>query len=144
VAVSFTRILAATDGTDAALRGVATAVDLATSFGAELILITAIAVPELVALRLNMDRGALEDHVERTAQKALEAAVTLLREAGVGAEIKVVVGGVPDVILSEIEASGADLVVMGRRSRDEPKEFVLGSVSDRVARQVKVPILLVP
>ncbi len=144
MAVSFTRILAATDGTDAALRGVATAVDLATSFGAELILITAIAVPELVALRLNMDRGALEDHVERTAQKALEAAVTLLREAGVGAEIKVVVGGVPDVILSEIEASGADLVVMGRRSRDEPKEFVLGSVSDRVARQVKVPILLVP
>jgi nucleotide-binding universal stress UspA family protein len=144
VAVSFTRILAATDGTDAALRGVATAVDLATSFGAELILITAISVPELVALRLNMDRGALEDHVERTAQKALEAAVTLLREAGVGAEIKVVVGGVPDVILSEIEASGADLVVMGRRSRDEPKEFVLGSVSDRVARQVKVPILLVP
>jgi nucleotide-binding universal stress UspA family protein len=144
VAVSFTRILAATDGTDAALRGVATAVDLVTSFGAELILITAIAVPELVALRLNMDRGALEDHVERTAQKALEAAVTLLREAGVGAEIKVVVGGVPDVILSEIEASGADLVVMGRRSRDEPKEFVLGSVSDRVARQVKVPILLVP
>jgi nucleotide-binding universal stress UspA family protein len=35
-------------------------------------------------------------------------------------------------------------VGMGRRSRYEPKDLVLGSVSDRVARHVKVPILLVP
>ena len=33
---------------------------------------------------------------------------------------------------------------MGRRGRDEPKDLVLGSVSDRVARNIAVPILLVP
>lgn len=136
--------MVATDGTDAAQRGVGAAVELALSSGAEVILVTAIAVPELVALRMNMDRGALEDYVERTAQKALEASVALLRGAGVGAEVKVLVGGVPDVVLSEIESSGADLVVMGRGSRQDAKELVLGSVSDRVARNVRIPILLVP
>ena len=64
--------------------------------------------------------------------------------AGVGAEVKVVVGPAPESLLAEIEDSGADLVVMGRRGRDEPKDLLLGSVSDRVARHVKVPILLVP
>ncbi len=63
---------------------------------------------------------------------------------GVGAEVKVVVGPPAETILAEIEASGADLVVMGRRSRYEPKDLILGSVSYRVSRHVKVPILLVP
>ena len=55
-----------------------------------------------------------------------------------------VVGPIPESILLEIEDRGVDLVVMGRRGRDEPKDLLLGSVSDRVARHVKVPILLVP
>jgi nucleotide-binding universal stress UspA family protein len=42
------------------------------------------------------------------------------------------------------DSSGADLIVMGRRSRYEPKDLVLGSVSYRVAHHVKAPILLVP
>jgi len=58
--------------------------------------------------------------------------------------VKAVVGPAAEAILTEIEASGADLIVMGRRSRMEPKDLILGDVSYRVARHVKVPILLVP
>jgi nucleotide-binding universal stress UspA family protein len=143
-AVMFARILVATDGTEAALRAVKVAVGLVSAFAAESILVTVVDVPELVALRLNVDRGGLEDHVERTAQKALESSLRVLRDARVGAEVKVLVGSAAEAIVAEAHQSGADLVVMGRGSRDEPRAFLLGTVSDRVSRQLKVPLLLVP
>ena len=139
----FTRIFVPTDGTEASLRGLEIAAQLATRYGAELIVVTAVAVPDWLA-RQNMEQGAIEAYVEGAAQKYLCEAVDLLRREGVGAEVKVVVGPGPESLLLEIEAARADLVVMGRRGRDEPKDLLLGSASDRVARHVKVPLLLVP
>jgi len=142
--LSFTRIAVATDGTEASLRGVEAAAQMAIRYCAELLVITVVSVPQHVVLAANMNQRLIEGHVERMAQEALRSAVDLLCREGVGAEVKVLVGPAPESILAEVEASGADLVVMGRRSRDEPRDLVLGSVSDRVARHVKVPILLVP
>ncbi len=104
---------------------------------------TAVSVPDWLA-RQTMDYGGIEAYVENNAQKSFEPAVALLRQVGVGAELKAVVGPAPESILAEIEHTQPDLIVMGRRGRDEPKDLLLGSVSDRVARHVKVPILLVP
>jgi nucleotide-binding universal stress UspA family protein len=143
VTMVFTRIIASTDGTEASLRGLDIAIQMAGRYGAELLVVTAVAVPDWLA-RQNMEHGAIEAYVEGNAQKCLEEPFALLRRARVGAEVKVVVGSAPESLLMEIEDSGADLVVMGRRGRDEPKDLLLGSVSDRVARHVKVPILLVP
>jgi nucleotide-binding universal stress UspA family protein len=81
---------------------------------------------------------------EAMAQEALRPAVDLLRSLGVGAEVKAAVGPAPEAILSEIESVRTDLVVMGRSSRCEPKDLILGTVSHRVARQAQVPVLLVP
>lgn len=140
----FRRILIATDGTEAALRAVAVAADLASLSKAESILVTVVDVPELVALRLNVDRGGLEEYVERTARKTLGSSLAILQEARVGAEVKVLVGDAAEAIVNEADNVGADLVVMGRGARDEPRAFLLGTVSDRVSRQVKLPLLLVP
>ncbi|MFH0915333.1 MAG: universal stress protein [bacterium] len=140
----FHRILAATDGTEASLRGVEAAAQMVARYQAEFILLTAVSVPQHVVLAANMDERTIQRYVERMAQEALGSAIDALRREGVGAEVKVVFGPPPETILAEIKSSGADLVVMGRRSRDEPKDLVLGSVSDRVARNVRVPILLVP
>ena len=51
-------------------------------------------------------------------RRLLTSALDVLRREGVGAEVKVVVGPPPETILAEVETSRADLVVMGRRSRD--------------------------
>jgi nucleotide-binding universal stress UspA family protein len=143
VAMVFTRIAAPTDGTEASLRGLQVAMQMAAGYGAELLVLTVVSMPDWLA-RQKVEQGSMEAYVESVAQKSLQAALDLLRREGVGAEVKVVVGPAPESILAEVNASGADLVIMGRRSRDEPKDLVLGSVSDRVARHVKVPILLVP
>lgn len=140
----FKRILVATDGTESALRAVRLAVELALASAAELLLVTVVDVPELVALRLNVDRGGLEAHVERTAQKALESSLVVLQQARLGAEIKVLVGSAAQAIAAEAGRVGADLVIMGRGSRDEPRALLLGTTSERVSRQLRVPLLLVP
>ena len=141
--MTYTRILVPTDGTEASLRALDHAVQAASLHSAELIVVTVVSVPDWLA-RQTMDHGGIEAYVENNAQKSLEPTVALLRQAGVGAELKVVVGSAPESILAEIQNTQPDLIVMGRRGRDEPKDLLLGSVSDRVARHVKVPILLVP
>jgi nucleotide-binding universal stress UspA family protein len=143
LALVFTRIFVPTDGTEPSLRGLEMAVQLAARYHAELVVVTTVSVPDWVA-RQNMEQGAVEAHVESIAQKCLQMPLAVLALEGVGAEIRVVVGPSAESLVAEVERSGADLVVMGRRSRDEPKDLLLGSVSDRVARHVKVPLLLVP
>jgi nucleotide-binding universal stress UspA family protein len=138
------RILAATDGTEASLRGVLAAAQLVEEISAEFVLLTAVPVQQHMVLTANMDERSIHQYLERTAQEVLTSALDVLRREGVGAEVKVVYGPPPETILAEVETSRADLVVMGRGSRTEPKDFLLGSTSDRVARHVKVPILLVP
>ena len=140
----FKRILATTDGTEASLRGVEVAAQMVARDQCEMLLLTAVSVPQQVAQAAATDQRAIENHLERMAQEALAPAVAVLRRVRVGAEIKAVMGPAPEVILSELESCAADLVVMGRRSRYEPKDLILGSVSYRVARHVRVPILLVP
>jgi nucleotide-binding universal stress UspA family protein len=139
----FTRIFVPTDGTEVSLRGLEVAAQLAAGYHSELVVITVVSVPDWLA-RQNMDEGSIEAYVESNARKSLEQPLELLNLQGVGAEVRVVVGPAAESIVLEIEKSGADLVVMGRRGRDQPKDLLLGSVSDRVARHVKVPILLVP
>jgi len=140
----FARILAATDGTEASLRGVEAAANMVAACQSEFILLTVVSVPQHVVLAANMDQRAVEKYVEQMARSTLGSAVELLRRKRIGAEVKAVVGPAAETILSEIEASGADLVVMGRRGRQEPRDLILGSVSYRVSRHVRIPILLVP
>ena len=142
--VIFTRILAATDGTEVALRGVEMAARMAARDNAEFLLLTAISLPQHLVLSANMGQRSVHGVAERMAQESLTPALAVLERWGVGAEVKMVIGPPAESILAEIETSGADLVIMGRRTRVEPKDLILGDVSYRVARRVAVPILLVP
>ncbi len=139
----FTRIFVPTDGTEVSIRGLEVAIQVALRYEAELMVVTAVPVPDWVA-RQNTEFWGIEAYIESTARKNFEAAVDMLKRARVGAELKALTGSISESLLSELARSRADLVIMGRRGKDEPKDLLLGSVSDRVARHVKVPILLVP
>lgn len=140
----FRRILAATDGSEASTRGVSAAAQMAARYEAELLLITAVSVPEHVVRGATIECRTLEDYVERLAREMLDSGIAVLKRVGVGAEIKVLIGPPAETVVAETASSGADLVIMGRRSRTEPKDLLLGSVTDRIARNVNVPVLLVP
>jgi nucleotide-binding universal stress UspA family protein len=136
--------MATTDGSEASIRGVKAALDIVARYGAEFVLLTVVSVPQSLAIASHMDEHIVNDYVEQIAQEGLRPALTALGESLLGAEVKVVVGSPSEVIVEQAAACHADLVVMGRRHWADVKEFVLGSVSNRVARNITVPLLLVP
>lgn len=140
----FRRIMATTDGSEASIRGVRVALEIVGRYQAEFVLLTVVPVPQSLALASHMDEHVVNEYVEQVAQDGLRPALGALRDGGVGAEVKVLVGSPPEVILAEVAACRADLVVMGRRNWADVRELVLGSVSNRVARNITVPLLLVP
>lgn len=48
-----------------------------------------------------------------------------------------------DVILEEVEDRGYDLIVMGSRGLGAIKGMLMGSVSERISRSVRCPVLIV-
>ncbi len=58
-------------------------------------------------------------------------------------DIVVAKGNVVDEILTETQARGCDLIVMGYHSRGKLEEAVLGSTTRRVLRRSRIPVLLV-
>lgn len=57
--------------------------------------------------------------------------------------LRVVYGRVADRALSELDAIGPDLVVVGATSSEHPEVGVVGKNASRVARRARVPVLVV-
>ncbi|MCX8033359.1 MAG: universal stress protein [Thermoleophilia bacterium] len=140
----FGRILAATDGSEVALRAVELAARLAARENAELAVVTVVPVPTHIALAGNLNPRVLHNYVEKLGRDYLAPALQALAAHGVGAEVKILIGPPAEAITTEVEALAPDLVVIGRGSRLEPGSFLLGSVSSRVAQHARAPVLLVP
>ena len=135
------KIVVGVDGSAASKRALAWAADQAKATGDELEIVTSWEIPTSVGwapvFPVDYDPQTLAGRVlDEAIRSALGADPDIPLE-------RVVEEGHPAPVLIAA-SSGADLVVMGRRGRNEPKDLVIGSVSDRVARHVKVPILLVP
>ena len=140
----FRRILVPTDGSDRALKAARLAAVMAREAGAEVILLNAVPVPQSLVMVAGIGQDIVEDYIEKLGRDALAGAEAVFREEGVGVETKVVVGAASEVIVEQARVLGADVVVMGKRGLGELHGILVGSVSDRVAHRLPVPLLLVP
>lgn len=140
------RILVATDGSEASIGACRQVAGLLDPGEAEVRLIAVLSS----GLQAAAYDGYPHDDAaaERAAQAAVEAAVgvsrDLLEDAGFRVQVTHRFGNPPDGILAEIEEWAPDLVVMGRRGLGFPARWLMGSVSDRVLRSARCPVLLVP
>jgi nucleotide-binding universal stress UspA family protein len=80
------------------------------------------------------------DRMEREWLTSLHALAPVL--AGATVEQGMRFGHVVDEIMAEIDAFGADLVVMTTTCRGSVKRRLLGSVAERVMQRAKPPVLL--
>jgi nucleotide-binding universal stress UspA family protein len=64
--------------------------------------------------------------------------------AGVPVDFAVRPGPPVQVVLDEAESFDADLVVMAASGRSRVARFFVGSTADRVIRQARVPVLVIP
>ena len=76
------------------------------------------------------------------AQDTAREIVLKLRDAGVRAEPHVLEEKASEALLHMADSRDADLIVVGSRGRGRTAELLLGSTSEEVVRQAKVPVLV--
>jgi nucleotide-binding universal stress UspA family protein len=67
-----------------------------------------------------------------------------LNKQGLQADALLVQGPTTETLLDEVERLNADLIIMGSHGRSGLFKAFLGSVSEQVLRDSKVPVLIVP
>ncbi len=140
----YTRILVPIDGSDAALKAVAHAIELADLCGARILFYHA--VPEFQSFSylmelLETDRQDYLRHAAERAERYLAEASKLAHKAGVGCESLHDVCSEPQAgIVSAATERDCDLIVMASHSRPL-LAMMVGSTTLKVLSHSKVPVL---
>ena len=132
-----TRILVPVDFYDDSLNALAYARDLATQFGAELLLLHVI---EPIHFITESDVYTQQRHLS-TAQ--LDCIAAELRAQGQRFRT-MVRGGIPSKVIGDTaERTRASLIVMGTHGRTGLAHAVIGSIAEKVVRTASCPVLTV-
>ena len=143
----FKNIMVAHDGTDCSDRALDYAIGLAKTSGAQLTVChvtdIASAIP-VVAMPAATFPGPLCQVLYDEAASIAQHVRGRAAEAGVLVTIRDVEGRPPHAILEIAKDARADLVVVGTHGRHGFESFLAPSVAQRVARDIHVPLLIVP
>jgi nucleotide-binding universal stress UspA family protein len=140
----FRCVLAATDGSDAALAAVRTAIELAESFGAEARLHVAAVIDYAgVPSVLAKAPEAAPDLLTEQAEEALRLAYVAAFAAGVEVQTHLLTGGVVEMLLECAQEIGADVLVAGVQVRNRLARIVMGSTVGDLVRESGLPVLVV-
>lgn len=132
------RILVPVDGSDASLEAVA---HVASAYSPETQVTLLAVLPLERADGARAEAGsARRREYEEGVESHLARAVKVLKEAGFSVQQLVAFGDPATEILRAAEDGDFERIVMGRRGRGGVARLVLGSVSERVAREASVPV----
>jgi nucleotide-binding universal stress UspA family protein len=139
----YRHILIPTDGSKTADHGTAHGLALAKSIGAKVSVI-------FVVEPFSEMSGRFLEVVARYAELRKEQAISVLddaakaaAEAGVSCETIKVENEQPDqAIIAAAGEKGCDLIVMSTHGRGGLSKFLLGSVTNKVLTQAKIPVLV--
>ncbi|HEU0245438.1 MAG TPA: universal stress protein [Candidatus Limnocylindrales bacterium] len=136
-----TRLLLATDLSDASASATDEAFELAGRLGASLLVVSVID-PGALLLPGGRFRARIDQVRERREQLA-QALVERGREEGVDVSFLVWSGDPGDMIVEAAQSERADMVLVGSHGRGAVGRFFLGSVSEHVVRHAPCPVLVV-
>ena len=140
------KILAAVDFSDLTGRVVDQSSALARVFGAELVVVhVAPPEPEFVGYDAGPQsvRDAAARHY-REESRQLQEIDRRIEAQGLRATSLLIQGYAVEKILSEASRLGCDLIVMGSHGHGALRHLLVGSVTEGVLRQARVPVLIVP
>jgi len=145
------KILVAVDGSKPAQKALDYALDLADICGAEVAILSV--VPHLhLPTSSDLNEGITASELFEVTAKMRSVHEEVLKEALAKAQskkprlkisTKLVEGHPADEIMKFSVEGGFDLIVMGSRGLHGFSEFLLGSVTHRVADHCKIPLLIV-
>jgi len=138
--MEFKNILVPVDGSEGSDRAIAQAAVMAQACGAKLNFLYVANINQLAINACLSD--AILDAVTKAGNVILDRAMEAVPE-GIEKEAFSETGSPAVVILDFIESLKADMVVMGSRGLGVVKGVLLGSVSQYIIEQSKVPVLVV-
>jgi nucleotide-binding universal stress UspA family protein len=80
---------------------------------------------------------------EREGHEATSYVEKIAKTAGMEAESRVLKGNPAEKIVSFAEDNGVDMIIIGSLGKTGYERVVLGSVSEKVVRHAKIPVLVV-
>jgi len=139
--------LVAVDGSEWANRAAERAVHLAEKTHAKVKFLSVINWPFIQPVTLEgmappvLDRGSEERYNK---EKVLMPLINKHQDSGVELSAETLWGEPVDVIREQIKQQHANMVFVGRRGRSNLADIILGSVANKLAHCVGIPIVLVP
>jgi len=135
------KILVGTDGSETASIAVRRATSIAAANGAELVIVSAYSARPPGKLGSGIGSS---DAAWAAAREHVNGAVQAAKDAGVAAVSGDAVAGDPaEVLLSEAEKRGVDLLVVGSKGMQSSSRFLLGSVPNNVSHHTPCDLLIV-
>ncbi|HWQ42649.1 MAG TPA: universal stress protein [Desulfosporosinus sp.] len=140
----FKRILVPTDASEYSRRALMTALELARSVQAEIVLLHVSYTPQAYwGYTISYGITVTQEQLEQNGELALEATLAGIDSTSVVLSKKVESGHPVTVILEEIKKENIDLIVMGSHGYGPISGSVLGSVSQRVLQRASCPVLII-
>ena len=134
----FNKILAPTDFSELSAGGLRYASQLAKDIGAELVILNVALVDEsntVSKAEMDKHRARLDEYAARHC--AIGEASPTIR--------KIITAGQPyGAIVDCAESEGVDLIVMSSHGRSGLSRMLIGSVTDKILRGSRCPVLVVP
>jgi len=136
------KILVAHDGSKSSDKALKKAVELTAVFKGPLTVLSVI--PELYLTELQTtDRNRISESISEQIKNVMEKIEKSL--AGKVTEVRTVVrkGDPAEIILETAQKMGADLIVTGSHGKHGAKKFHLGSVSAKIVKYARCPVMVV-
>jgi nucleotide-binding universal stress UspA family protein len=146
----FENIILATDGSKHSQKAADTGIELAKSTKGKITGLFVIDVAKeyegIGGVSWNIADKVVEGmkaSLQQCGNDTLKSVGEMAAKAGVPFEAKIVEGQPATEIMKLAETTNADLIVMGRLGRTGIGKYLMGSVSEKVIRHSRVPVLMV-
>lgn len=137
--LGFKRVLVATDGSASSAAGADHAVNIAASYGGELVALSVVDLPD----EAFADAPKLADQLLEKARGYVAAIKVKADAAGVPCAVATLEGTVFDVVTRVARERQAGLIVTGSHGRTGLQRLLLGSVAEKVIGYAPCPVLVV-
>lgn len=138
------KIIVGIDFSDSANNAIDHAALWAKKFTAEIILVHSY-MPIMVDP--NIPVGSIEslqlDHIKEL-EESITAITRSLKEKGISAKHKVVLGDVKNALLEVINEENADMLIVGKTKNPNFLERLIGSNAQHLINNIKIPLLIIP
>lgn len=140
----FKRILVPTDASEYSRRALKTALELAQSIQAEIVLLHVSYTPQAYwGYTISYGITVTQEQLDENGELALDATLAGIDSEQVVINKRVESGHPVTIIVEQIKKENIDLVIMGSHGYGAIAGSVLGSVSQRVLQRSSCPVLII-